>query len=156
MLKQNGCGASIGSLATSPQPSWFAKSFECSAYWAFFWETGPARFPTQYSQYNLKDSIGTFQLSATLTDARSILRKDNFFALSPPDGEITDTAESVLTVKRCAVITRILIFNGPGNAEPSTAVLFHDLTNLLKQSPRTKISDVPKDFVETGIFDPLP
>jgi hypothetical protein len=113
-------------------------------------------FPTEYSQYNLKDSIGTFQLSATLADARSILRNDNFFALSPSDGEITDTAESVLTVKRCAVITRIRIFNGPGNTEPDTAALFRHLGNLVKQSPRTKVSDVPKGFVETGIFDPLP
>ena len=156
MLKQDGCGGTIGSLTASRRPGWFAKSFECSAYWAFFWNNGRENVPTEYSQYNLKDSVGAYRLSVTIADARDVLRKDKFFSLSPPDGYITDTAQAVISVQRCAVTTRIRIFTGQGNAEPATARLFADLANLIRLSAKTKVSEIPKEFGLTGLFDPLP
>lgn len=85
MLTQNGCGSAIlepvASNLTSKQfpHDWIASAFDCSTYWVLFWETGPAKFPTSYSQYNLRGSVGTFHLSATLAEARAVLQKDEFF-----------------------------------------------------------------------------
>lgn len=156
MLKQNGCGANIGSFSASPAPRQLRKTFECSTYWAFFWKGGPANFPTQYSQYNLHGAVGTYRLLATTADAVDILRKDNFFALSPADGYVTDTAQTVLSVRRCAVITTIATFTGAGNLEPATAKLLTDLAALVKLSAKTRVSTVPRSFDETGLFEPLP
>jgi hypothetical protein len=155
MLAQNGCGGTVGSLS-APAPAWRLKTrFECSAYWVLFRESGGNRFPTEYSQFNLKQSVGTYHVSATLDDAREILRRHNFFSLSPPGGYIADAAQAVLSVRRCAVITRIVIFTGSGNSEASTAALFADLATLVETSSKVSISSAPKVFAESGIFDPL-
>jgi hypothetical protein len=146
----------LGSLTESAKPWQLARDFDESAYWVLFWQTGPAKFPTEYAQFNLKGSVGTYHISASLSDAISILRADKFFGLSPPGGHITDTAQAVLPVQRCAVVTRIRIFTGAGNPEPQTAKLFSDLATLVKASAMTKISSTPKVFVENALFDPLP
>src|ERR1700690_3022593 len=66
MLTQNGCRSAIqepvaADLISKQFPHGRTSSaFDCSTYWVLFWETGPAKFPTTYSQYNLRDSVGTF------------------------------------------------------------------------------------------------
>ena len=156
MLAQDGHGAAIGSLTAAPEPWRLRERFDDSAYWVLFRETGPAKFPTEYAQFNLKGSVGTYNISATLADARAILRRDDFFSLTPPGDYITDTAQAVLSVQRCAVITKIRIFAGVGNAEPAAAKLFSDLASLVRLSAKTRISSTPKVFEGKGLFDPVP
>lgn len=143
MFKQNGCGGTI------QPPS--VKTFGCSRFWAFFW----LDFPTQYSQYNLEGAKGTYHLSATLGDVRATLQADDFFSLSPPDIGMLDVSESVISVRRCAVITRIRIFNTT-NAEPAAARLFGDVRRLIERAAMTRVAADPHDFEETLLFDPLP
>jgi hypothetical protein len=142
MLKQTGCKGAL-----HPKTP---KSFECSYFWALVWDGEPS----EYSQYNLPGSIGLFEISTSIADVRSILSKDNFFALSPPDYEVTDTTESVVSVKRCAVTTRIRMYNTPMAEEPATARLFADLRHLFRIAEKTRKSFAPKDFQYTLLFDP--
>jgi hypothetical protein len=74
--------------------------------WAF-WNSsaGTAR----YAQYSLQGRTGYFLLLAPLNDIIKLLRQDAFYELSSPLDEITDVAYSVLTVRRCSVVTRIMI-----------------------------------------------
>lgn len=126
-----------------------------STYWLLFWESGPARFPTQYSQYTLKGSVGTYQISATLADARAILERDNFFKLSPKNYMlVTEQTFSVLTVLRCGVVTRVVMDNNPEFQEAATARLFSDFNRLIASSKQTKISNAPADFKQLRLFDP--
>jgi hypothetical protein len=133
-----------------------AEDLASSTYWLFFWETGPARFPTQYSQYTLKGSVGTYQLSATLADARDILKRDDYFSLSPQNYVIAVTEQtfSVLTILRCAVVTRLIMDNNPQFQEAATAKIFRDFDNLIASSRLTKVSNAPTDFKSLRLFDP--
>ncbi len=58
-------------------------SIDRSTFWVLFWETGPAKFPTVYSQFDLQGMVGTYHLSAKLADAIAILRRDDFFNFRP-------------------------------------------------------------------------
>jgi len=161
MFTQNGCRGTIQDADTatlkSPQfpRGWFASSFDCSTFWVFFWETGPTVFPTTYSQFNLKDSVGTFHISATLGEARALLKSADFFALSPRSMSITDTASSVLSVKRCSVVTKISLYNTSSVDEDAQTVhLFEELRALVMHAKATRTSTEPTNFGETGLFDP--
>jgi len=142
MLKQTGCDGTLHARAV--------RSFDCSYFWVLFWDGEP----TEYSQYNLPGQTGFYHLSKTISPVRNILRQDNFFSLSPPDVEVTDTAESVLSVKRCGVITRLQIYNSSRFVEPATARLFADLVRFVSQAPRIRSSAVPGAFKYTLLFDP--
>jgi hypothetical protein len=161
MFTQNGCkntiqDADAATLRSQQFPKgWSASTFDCSTFWVLFWWSEPARFPATYSQYNLKDAVGTYHLSATLANATELLRSDDFFALSPSDMIVTDTARSVLSVRRCAVVTRISIYNTPSPwQDVQTLRLFSDLRALVMRSRATRISSSPRDFDENGLFDP--
>ncbi len=68
---------------------------------------------------------------------------------------ITDTAQLVLTVKRCAVITRIAMYSPPPEEEEQPARrLFDDLVALISSSQAMKMSSAPSDFDETLLFNP--
>jgi hypothetical protein len=154
MLEQNGCGNRMhGQSEPVIRP---AETFDCSAYWVLFWQPGPGKFPTQYNQFDLRDSIGSFESSATLNAARELLREDNFFLLNPPDHQITDVARSVISVKHCAVVTRVAIYNTtlPVDSGPASLRVFQDLRSLLKNSTLTRKSEVPQGFAQTLLFDP--
>lgn len=143
-LKQTGCGSARGPRTVT--------TFDCSMFYTFFW--GPPVNDAQYAQHNLEGSVGMYRLGINLQQVVQILKKDNFFVLSPPDIQVTDTTESVLTVKRCAVITRLRVFNGIRDEEPATQRLFQDLRALIDRSPKSRISSAPVDFKETLLFDP--
>jgi hypothetical protein len=162
MFTQNGCkgtihDANVGTLKSSQFPRGLVSAFDCSAFWASFWNNGRESVPTIYSQYNLKDEVGLFALSATLDDVKALLKKDQFYDLSPSGLTITDTARAVLSVRRCAVITRISVFNmegSPVTQDAPTLTLFDDLRTLIAGAAKKRISDTPKDFELTGLFDP--
>jgi hypothetical protein len=163
MFTQNGCNSTIqdANVATLKSPyvpqGWFASTFVCSTFWVLFWNNGRENVPTTYSQYDLRESAGTFTISATLDDARTLLRKDRFYELYPSSRTITDTARAVISVKRCAVVTRISVYNVPGSPEDqdaATLTLFDDLRALVSGAAKSPISSSPKDFGLTGLFDP--
>lgn len=161
MFTQNGCKGTIqdtdvSTLRSTAFPQgWSVSTFGCSTFWAFFWNNGRDAVATSYSQYNLKNSVGLFDLSATLDDARATLRNDHFYDLNPASLMITDTARAVLSVRRCGVITRISAYNMPGPEQDGpTLGLFDDLRALIVGASKKRISSAPTDFQETGIFDP--
>jgi hypothetical protein len=122
-----------------------------STYWLFFW----AGFPTEYSQFTLKGSVGTFHLEATLADARKLLKQDAFYSLSPDRHCcVTEETESVVTVLRCAVVTRIIMYNDLRYQEPATAKLFTDFAELVRASAKTRVSSSAGKFKPTLLFDP--
>jgi hypothetical protein len=152
MFTQNGCYNTIHNPSLPTR--FIVSSFDCSTFWVAFWESGPATFPTTYSQYNLRDDIGTFQLSPTITDARGLLKDDGFFMLSPPDRFVNDAAQWVLSVRRCAVITKIRMYDTvPGLQDPATRKLFDDLRDLVMRAKATRISNVPAEFAQDGLFN---
>ncbi len=161
MFTQNGCkgriqDADVSALQSPTFPhGWFVSTFDCSTFWVFLWNNGRNNIATSYSQYNLKNSVGLFSLSATLEDARALLRKDHFYELSPGNLIITDTAWAVLSVKRCGVVTRISAYNVQGvEQDLPTLSLFDDLRALVAGAKKDRLSTTPRDFEETGLFDP--
>jgi len=133
-----------------------AEDLASSTYWLLFWEPGGVRFPTNYSQYTLKGSVGTYHVSATLADARDILKRDGFFNLSPENYviRVTEQTFSVLTVLRCAVVTRVIMDNNPEFQDAPTAKIFADFSRLIASSKKAKISDLATDFKQLRLFDP--
>jgi hypothetical protein len=163
MFTQNGCKGTIQdadlALLNSPQfpRGRFVSAFDCSTFWALFWNNGRDNVPTTYSQYNLKNAVGLFDLSASLADARALLRKDRFYDLYPRNLMITDTARAVLSVRRCGVITRISAFNtqeSGGVQDAPTFRLFDAFRALITGADKTRVSSAPKDFEQTLLFDP--
>jgi hypothetical protein len=163
MFTQNGCKSTIqdadaAALKSQQFPKGLSVStFECSTFWALFWNNGRNNVPTTYSQYNLKHAVGMFNLSATLEDARVVLRKDRFYDLYPSSLIVTDAARAVLSVKRCAVITRISAFNEQASAvsqDGPTLRLFDDFRALISGATKMRTENYPKDFEQTLLFDP--
>jgi hypothetical protein len=163
MFTQNGCKGTIqdANVATLRNPQfprgWFVSAFDCSTFWVLFWNNGRDNVPTTYSQYNLKNAVGLFDLSATPDDARALLEKDHFCDLNPHSLAITDTARAVLSVRRCGVITRISAFNTQGSGEMQDAPtlrLFDGFRALIAAASKKRISSAPKDFAQTLLFDP--
>jgi hypothetical protein len=105
----------------------------------------------------MKGSVGTFTLSSTLADARAVLRRDDFFSLSPPDYVVTDSAELLLTVRRCGAVTKILLYDGsPRVLEPAAFKTYNDLRSLVFESQKTLISPKPSMFPYGGLFFDYP
>lgn len=130
-------------------------SFPKSTFWVFFWNDGREELPTVYSQFDLKGSVGTFTLSASLGDARTVLRRHSFFTLNPPDDLVTDTLQTVLYVKRCAVITTIRSYVAHQEDEDiATRALFDDLRSLILSAKATRTAPTAKDFDQTLLFNP--
>jgi hypothetical protein len=77
MFTQNGCKGTIqdANVATLKSPQfpqgWFVSTFDCSTFWVLFWNNGRDGVPTTYSQCNLKNAVGIFDMSTTLDDARA-------------------------------------------------------------------------------------
>lgn len=129
-----------------------AKTFDSSAFWAVLWNWAP-EIPNTYSQYDLDYQVGTYKLQATLEQAIAVLRRDRFFGISAPEVIVTDTAQEVLSVRRCRVITRVLMYDW-GDEDPATVKLFADLRGLITKSRKVKVSSRPRDFAEVLLFDP--
>lgn len=127
------------------------QAFPYSAFYVFFWQG----YSTRYTQYNLEGAIGTYALQATITSARGVLRKDSFYSISNrySNVEVTDTPMSVVTVLRCSVVTRLMVYMDPQFQEPAIQKLLSDLRRLITDSKKTRTSRLPKDFEETLLFD---
>jgi hypothetical protein len=158
LYKQEGGAGSIGNVyAAYASPHFRVNSFAASAFWVSFWETDRVKFPTEYVQLDLKDAVGSYELSATLSQMRDLLRRDDFYSLSPSGAMITDVPWAVLSVKRCAVTTIIAVYNIKTEySDPATEKLFADLRSLVQQSKKILKNKKPHDFPESGLFNPLP
>lgn len=129
-----------------------AKTFGGSSYWAAFSDLAP-NAPNTYSQNDLEGQIGTYTLSYTLKDAVSVLRRDNFFAVSLPDAFVTDVPVETISVKRCRTVTRLELLEWDGE-DASGATLFGDLSALVEHSPKVKVSSQPTKFEDAILSDP--
>ena len=142
LIQRDGCG-----IVRSSVP---VEQFGCSRFWALFSNSSAVdagakpEASAMYSQYNLRGSVGTYRLRSTLEEARAILRKGNFFALSPVDSG-PDTGEATLTVKRCAVVTRIRASLMPETESPVSGVLVA-IIGLVEGAAKTRLSALPIGF----------
>jgi hypothetical protein len=123
--------------------------------WAF-WNSSPGT--ARYAQYSLQGRTGYFLLLAPLNDVVKLLHQDRFYELSSPLDEITDVAYLVLTVRRCSVVTRIMIpdpnvhFDG-SRTDAATRKLFTDVLRLIDAAQKQQLSATPADFDEKLLFD---
>jgi hypothetical protein len=111
----------------------------CSTYWLFFatWN-GYA----MYDQYRKDVSPGDYRLAGTMDDARNILERHNFFNLVPRRTDLTDIAESDVTVSRCKITTRMAAFPIAGE-DPQILALFDDFEKFVSSAKRTRIGNAP-------------
>jgi hypothetical protein len=111
------------------------------ALWGLDGDTG------EYAQFSLPGEVGTFHISATLKDVVKVLRDDGFYELSAPLANVLDGTHSVLTVRRCSVVKRIMISNGDLSfTDSATHKLFDGLLQLIANSKKDKMSDTPAVF----------
>lgn|SRR5215472_17813167 len=124
-------------------------AIRCSSYWLFFW----ADADTTYSQQSRgRPDVGTWHLDASLEQAIAILKKDNFYEMSPGEESVTDMASNHLYVRRCGVVTILDKFPSPAPADPLVARLFADFDALAVTSNKTQIDKKPQFFEEWGLF----
>ena len=141
MFERRGCGG----LHPSPKNP----ALECSNYYLFFWNIEPG---ATYSQYSKRSDHGTYRLDTTLEQAVDVLRKDDFFLLNPGEQLVTDSRETVVTVKRCGVVTRLMMFPLP-EFDARVNKLFADFDSLVEHAKKKQIDDSPEDFKYTLLFD---
>jgi hypothetical protein len=130
-----------------------------SRFWALFWNDGNQ--PTRYAQFSIPKSVGTYELSASLQDAVAILKMDRFYNLAPQRERGTDQTYSAITVRRCAVVTRLIQSNAqlsendpiPMYRDAATSKLFDDLWNLISTAKKKQVSPIPERFELQLIFD---
>jgi hypothetical protein len=128
-------------------PSWLrdqkVTDFKCSNFWLFAGLSPKAL----YTQYNLSGSQGTYNVAITLKQMVAVLRKHNFFMLSGLDEGtvVSDVRETVLTVRRCGVVTRLLMYPIP-SLDPSVGALFGDFDALVLSSKKVKTNSQPTAF----------
>jgi len=121
----------------------------CSGYYLFFWNIHPG---ATYSQWASRRDRGTYHIDAGLQQAIDVLRKDQFFLLSPGEHDVTDIRETKLTVRHCGVVTRLMMFP-LSEFDPKTNAIFADFDALVEHSKKEKISDTPQDFKYTLLFE---
>jgi hypothetical protein len=141
MFERQGCGG------MNPHPP---KDLSCSLYWVFItqWDSDGAT----YSQANLPEQMGTYKLDVTFPDVRALLRAHDFFSLNPEDHFITDISHSMLTVKRCGVVTRIMMYPPPTGTDEATATIFSAFDKLVARSKKHQLSGQPTPPPRTLFF----
>lgn len=108
-------------------------------------------------------AVGEYKLNVTGADVIAILKAHSFFQLNPPNLAETDVGYSVLTVKHCAVLTRISMppenAGGPfmrigGGSDQATIDLFEALDAFVQAAPKTFVSKKPQnvEYNWDGIF----
>lgn len=145
MFERRGCG---GVPAKLRRP----KDLGCSLFWVFITKSDGGDDAT-YAQSDLPGQIGTFKLGLTLSDVRALLRKHEFFSLNPEDATATDIRQSVLTVKHCGVVTRIMMYPRFVHADKATATLFAAFDAIVTRAAKRRLSVRAKQFSATAIFD---
>ena len=152
---QNGCNSTFQNMSL-PKLN-FTEAFDCSTFWALFYDLGRGGESSTYSQFSLKGDIGTFTLDVTLQQARELLENDKFYALSSaPFLIITDSAVATLFVRRCSVVTSIRVYNTVGTSQDAEVMkLFSDFRALIKTSAYQRTSNDPLRFNLGGLFNEL-
>ena len=82
-----------------------------------------------------------------------MLRQHDFFKLNPKDASITDIRKSVLSVKHCGVVTRVMMYPEFGSIDKPTAVLFAAFDALVAGATKHRLTGKPEEFPYTAIFD---
>lgn len=142
-FQRQGCGQ-------NSQPT-----ISCSSYSMYVSNWDPSQQQVaEYSQFTLPSAVGKYKLNVTGADVIAILKDHNFLQLNPPNIAETDVGYSVLTVKHCAVITRISLppenAAGPfmrigGGLDHATTDLFEALDSFVQGAPKSLLSKKPSD-----------
>ena len=129
-----------------------ATNHKCSRYVMFVsnWENVQHQV-AEYSQFNVGQT-GRYELSVNAKQLISILQRYNFFELNPPSLFATDTPYSVLTVKRCAIVTRLAmpaaLLSGDLKMDASyyaTLDLFKAIDDFVQKAHKTMRSPKPDE-----------
>jgi hypothetical protein len=148
LFQRNGCAPYIHDVM----------DLSCSSYWMYVtnWGSrdwgGPQREVREYSQFNVPGQIGTFSLNVNFKSIESILQRHKFFDLSPPYLMMSEQTDTVLTVKRCAVATRLMMYSRGPSMDKDTASLFADLDAFVANAEKTRISDKAQAFSMGGLL----
>jgi hypothetical protein len=133
-ILQSGCGSTL----TPGNPA----SFQCSRFWVSF-SRGQR---TLYSQYNLSEKMGTYVVGATLDAARNLLKRHDYYRLSPTDEVPTDISWTVVAVKRCSVVTSIKFYDWPASQGEKDKAFLHAFQTLLMASSKVMVSTKPRVY----------
>jgi hypothetical protein len=108
----------------------------------------------EYEQFSPPSQAGDYTLNVTADDVIAILKQYKFFDLNPANIVETDVGYTVLTVKHCAVVTRIALppEQSPGafmrvggaNFDHATQALFDALDAFAKNGGKTLRSRKPQ------------
>lgn len=134
----------------------FDAELRCSAYWLF---ASTLDGTATYSQYTLKGERGTYRLSLSLADIRQLLRKNDFFGLTGEPARLGtfmgDVREAVVTVRRCAVVTKLFMIPIPNTLgfDDKINALFIGFDGLVKRSKKSKMSKNPSPFLSAAFGD---
>jgi hypothetical protein len=150
MFERSGCGGFVHKTG----------DLKCSGYWVYFGE----HFKTTYSQQTKEVGRGAFVLDATLQEARDVLARHDFFSLVPPDWLVTDISESIVSIRRCNIVTKLLMYpivqsaldDGqvlPIGGDSEVAALFADFDALVARSRKEKVSEHFLEF-NLNVFGP--
>jgi len=143
MFARHGCGGLV-------RPKRFP--LKCSSYYVFFWNINPTGTYTQYdAPSDSQSGRGTYKLDTTLQQAVNLLQKNDFFLLNPGEHQLSDISETVVTVRRCGVVTRLMMYP-LAEFDPKVNALFADFDALVQHAKKDKTSDTPEDFQYTGLF----
>lgn len=102
------------------------------------------------------DQTGDYALNVAAGDLIAILKQHKFFELNPADIVETDVGYTVLTVKHCAVVTRLSLppehpsgsfMRVGGNFDAATQALFDALDAFIRKASKTLRSRKPQ-YVE--------
>ncbi len=141
MFERRGCGGLIRPVKNPP--------LRCSNYWLFFWNIDQGG---TYSQYAARSNRGTYRLDTTLQQAIELLQRDDFFLLNPGEHLVSDIGETVVTVRRCGVVTRLMMYP-LAEFDPKVNALFADFDALVEHAKKEKTNNTPEDFRYTLLFE---
>ena len=122
---------------------------DCVSYLAFISNWNHRQKETrEYEQFAPASAAGDYTLRVNASDVIGILKQYKFFELNPASIGISDSPYSVLTVKRCSVVTRVsqpakyVNLNGFELDQPTQA-LFDALDAFIEKAPKVKVSGKP-------------
>jgi hypothetical protein len=119
-------------------------SLGCSMYWVVWPNFDDKNVNiANYSQFTLPGSIGSYAATVPFEDVQRLLEKYKFFELDPLSPDISDVRDSVLTVQRCSVLTRLAM--KPIDGDPATTALFKEFDTLVEHAKKRRLSTKPQD-----------
>jgi hypothetical protein len=133
-------------------------SMACSRYWLMLTKFGAGQADiAEYSQFTLPGKVGTFEMPGHFDELIALLQSHHFFSLNSAPLYESGSSPAVLTVSRCMVVTRLIMWPYGKYVDPATNALFRDIDVFVERSNKQQVSQKPKTFpfgIGFGDFEP--